>query len=145
MNLNEQEPAAIGQFALACERLNEFALRLRESSRFETVRTGADIRYYKNGWRLEKWVEAELSRNEGLWAAWWLELGSLEQGWIIESHLAVSPDIFFAELEVRTATAAEELRSQLTAAVDNLKRALDENTPFAEEVRKRMRKDPADG
>jgi hypothetical protein len=143
MNLNEQESTPTGQFALACERMNEFARTLRESSRFETVRTGADIRYYKNGWRLEKWVEAELNKDQGLWAAWWLELGPHERGWVIESHLAVSPDIFFAGLEDRTATAPQELREQLTAAVDDLKLALDQNMPFAEEVRKRMRKGPA--
>jgi hypothetical protein len=142
MNLNVQELTPTGLFALACERMNEFARTLRESSRFETVRTGADICYYKNGWRLEKWVEAELSKGEGSWAAWWLELGPHERGWVIESHLAVSPDIFFAGLENRVATAPEELRNQLTAAVDDLKQALDQNTSFAEEVRKRIRKGP---
>jgi hypothetical protein len=139
MPLNEQEPTETGQFALACERMNEFARTFRDSCRFETVRTSADIRYYENGWRLEKWVEAELNKGEGLCVAWWLELGPYERGWIVETHIAISPDIFFAGLEERTATSVQELRQQLIFVVDKLKKALDQDKQFADEVQKWMR------
>jgi hypothetical protein len=38
------------------------------------ARTGADIRQYESGWRLEKWVEAQLDPAGDLWPAWWLRL-----------------------------------------------------------------------
>ena len=146
MKLTEEEPTPIGQFALACEQMNEFARTMCRSRRFATVTTGQDIRYYRGGewsrggWRLEKWVEAELDKDEGLWAAWWLELGPHERGWLVESDVTICPDIFSAGLDDRMATSPQELGKQLNAAVDDLINALDRNKQFAEEVRKRMRK-----
>jgi len=125
---------------LACEHMNEYARLLRGSSEFESVRTGADIRYYESGWRLEKWIEAELDKDEGLWAAWWLEFGAHEDGWIIESHLAISPDVFFAGLEDQIVTSNQEIGGQLELVVDDLKNALVKNQQFADEVRKRRTK-----
>ena len=87
--------------------MNEFSRTLRKS--FTLVRTGADIRSYeKRGWRLEKWVEAELDSTEGLWAAWWIEMGATENGWIVESQLAISPDILFIGLADRLAVSPIE-------------------------------------
>ncbi len=142
MKSKGQEPSPTGQFALACEQMNEFARSLRGSSAFGMVRTGADIRHYETGWRLEKWVEAELDKDEGLWAAWWFEFGPREDGWIIESHLAVSPDVFFAGLEDRFATSPQEIGEQLSVVVEDLKNALVKNQQFAEEVKNRRRTGP---
>jgi hypothetical protein len=139
MNESEREALVIGHFASACERMNEFARSLHQSSRFVSVRTGADIRNYESGWRLEKWVEAELDRAEGLWAAWWLELGRGERGWVIQSHLAISPDVLFVGLMDELATSPEEIEKLLSAAVENLKDALNQNQQFAEEVKKKNR------
>jgi hypothetical protein len=58
VNIDEQDTLATGHFASVCEKLNAFGRALRESKRFYSVRTGADIRYYENGWRLEKSIEA---------------------------------------------------------------------------------------
>ena len=142
MKSEEQELSPTGQFALACEQMNEFARSLRDSRTFDVVRTGADIRYYEAGWRLEKWVEAEVDRSAGLWAAWWLDFGPKENGWLIESHLAMSPDVFFVGLEDRFATSHQEIGQQLSAAVENLEHALDQHHQFAEEIRKRKRTGP---
>lgn len=113
MNELERGPLVIGHFALACERMNEFSQSLTQSSHFASVRAGADIRNYESGWRLEKWVEAEIDRVEGLWAAWWLELGPRKDGWMIESHLAVSPDISFIPLKDRFAASCDELEGSV--------------------------------
>jgi hypothetical protein len=136
MEYQEQELFPIRQFAFACEQMNEFAQSLRASSKFGMVRTGADIRNYKNGWRLEKWVEAELNKEQGLWAAWWLESGPREKGWIVESHLAVSPEVFYFGLEDHFASSPQELSQQLSKTVQHLKDALDQNHEFAEVVKK---------
>src|SRR5262245_28599728 len=134
-----QELSLIGHFALACERMNEFARSLRGSSLFGTVSAGADIRYYESGWRLEKWVEAELDRAEGMWAAWWLELGPTKDGWIVESHLSTGPDGLFIGLEDRLAASPKELEEHLSAVVEDLKHALQQNSEFAEEIKRRKR------
>jgi hypothetical protein len=135
----EKEPSTTGQFALACEEMNEYARLLRESSLFGTVRTGADIRCYETGWRLEKWVEAELDKDEGLWAVWWLEFGPTKNGWIIESHLGINPDVLFVGLESRSIESLRDFEQHLSAAVRQLKGALEQDGDFAREVRKRAR------
>jgi hypothetical protein len=132
----ESQQSAIGQFALACEQMNDFARSLRSESVFGTVRTGADIRYYENGWRLEKWIEAELEPSQGLWSAWWLELGPHPDGWIVESSLSISPDALFLGFEDRTATSLVELEQCLADSVDNLKRSTSENPQFLEYLRR---------
>ena len=137
MTCEEQASSPIGYFALACERMNGIARSLRESSFFETVTTGADIRYYQNGWRLEKWVEAELDRTEGLWAVWWLELGPCENGWLVESNFGLNPQGLSVYLEDRFAGSLSELEQHLSAAVEDLELALEQNREFAEEVKKR--------
>jgi hypothetical protein len=144
MNEPERETLVIGHFALACERMNEFAQSLRRSSLFMTVRVGADIRNYESGWRLEKWVEAELDKDKDLWAAWWLEFGLCKDGWIIESHLAVSPDAFFFAFENRIATSPQEFGQQLLGVIADLEHSLEQNQQFAEEVRKKRQRGPAD-
>jgi hypothetical protein len=133
----EHEESPIGLFAMACERLNDFARSLRKQSVFGNVKSRADIRRYEDGWRLQKWVEAELDPLEGLWAAWWLEVGpSSTGGWIIESSLSVSPDGIFIGLQDANVNTTEELERCLTVTVDDLEAALEHNTEFAEEVRK---------
>jgi hypothetical protein len=128
------EARFVDAFAEAGERLNEYARSIRDSKRFMTVRTGADIRRYDGAWRLEKWMEAELDQQSGLWAAWWIELGPSEAGLVIESHLSVSPDVLHIELPTRRAETADELEDQLRSAVSCLVSALDENPAFSGEV-----------
>ena len=131
------EESLIHHFAIACERMNDFARSLRRSSVFQEVRTGADIRQYESGWRLEKWVEAQLDPNEGLWAAWWLELGASDRGWVVKSHLAISPNILFIGLADRFAVSPSELERSLSTAVEELRDAMQNNLEFAQEVKRR--------
>ena len=49
-------------FAAACERLIEYGIKLRASGRFFDVRNGAGTRNYQSGWRLEKWIEADINK-----------------------------------------------------------------------------------
>ena len=137
-SLDPQESPPVAQFAQACERMNDFARSLRESGRFHEVRAGADIRSYRNGWRMEKWVEARLHSKEELWAAWWLEIGPRPDGWMIESSVAVSPDIFHDGLNDRIANTPDELTKQLSAAVEELQSALRQRNGFADAVDKRL-------
>src|SRR5437660_12468940 len=97
MRAKDDDRSLTGSFAAACERLNEFARSLRSDSRFGVVRTGADIRAYSYGWRLEKWVEAQLRGGE-LFAVWWIEFGPRADDWITESHIAIDPDAFHLEV-----------------------------------------------
>jgi hypothetical protein len=136
MKSEEKEASPTGYFAKACEELNEFARSLSNSSRFGTVTTGADIRYYETGWRLEKWVEAALDKAEELWACWWLEFGATKNGWIIQSNLSITPDGIHIALEDRIADSPAEFQRHLSAVVQELKDALEKNRRFAEEVKK---------
>jgi hypothetical protein len=133
----QKEGSAIGLFASASERLNDFARSLRMQSAFSKVKSPADIRQFEDGWRLQKWVEAELDSSEGLWAEWWLEVRpSSDGGWILESSLSVSPDGIFIGLQEANVHTLDELERYLTLAVDDLEAALEQNIEFAEEVRK---------
>ena len=89
----------IGAFAKACERLNEYAQELRRRGTFATVTTRADIRYLASGWKLEKFVEAELSAKDGLWAAWWIDLGGTDQLWQVSASLSISHTDIYFEIE----------------------------------------------
>ena len=112
---------------------------LRNSALFDTVRNGANIRHNLDGWRLQKWLEVELDRTEGLWAAWWLELGADKDGWLIESSLSIDPEILFIGLPDRFAATTEELRDRLTEVVDELTGALEQNREFADQVESRRK------
>lgn len=130
----EGEVSVIGLFARACENLNEFARSMRESSLFSSVRTGSDIRYYETGWRLEKWVEAEINKAEERWVVWWLELGHESGKWILESHLEITPEGEFINLPKRVAESPTELKEQIRATVEELTTALVHNREFASAV-----------
>jgi hypothetical protein len=132
---NDQPLCTTGYFALACEKMNDYGRALRAGV-FDTVKSSANIRYYEQGWRLEKCVEAELNRAEGLWAAWWLEFGPSKGGWIIESSVSVSPDVLHYTYESRFVTSVPEFAEQIDLAVGELKVALQENQSFAEEVQR---------
>lgn len=131
----KSERSAIGLFARACESLNEFARSLRASTLFNNISAGADIRYYETGWRLEKWVEAEIDQHKESGVVWWLELGAGEPGgWLLESHLAITPEGEFINLPARVANSLTELEEQLRLSVDELITALDRNQEFAKAV-----------
>lgn len=129
-----QACSAIASFAAACERLNSFARSLRDQGVFSTVHTGADIRNYETGWRLEKWVEAELNPAEGQWATWWFELGCIDDSVNVSSSLSISHGDCFISLPDRLAASVEELDVSLAAVIDELVVALDDNREFAHAV-----------
>lgn len=128
------EAGAIESFAIVCELLNDYARTLRSTAAFPEVRTGADIRHFSHGWRLEKWVEAELNREEGHWACWWIELGATGGHWLIDTHLSISHHPLFISLQEAQAVPADQLRPQLLRATEELTRALETNATFAREI-----------
>lgn len=119
-----------GNFAMACEQLNAFARSLWSDPRFTTVQTGADIRHYASGWRLEKWVEAQLKGGD-LCAAWWIEFGPGDAGWKIESSVAINPDDFHLEFDPFVTTSDEEVKRELPQALFRLANALRDCPEFA--------------
>lgn len=139
MNENFTAASIIGHFALACEQLNAYAQTLREKAIFQVVRTGADIRRYESAACLEKWIEAELDKSEGISAAWWLEIKYDGNRWIIESSVNISPNIWFLELETKYANSIEDLNRNLRLAVDGLICAMANNDDFSIQVKKHLK------
>jgi hypothetical protein len=127
-------------FAIACERVNDFSRRLETDGEFISVRVGADIRKYESGWRLEKWVEAEIDREEMLWAAWWLDLNRKDYNWIVNAHVSISHGEFFAEFPVRSAASLNDLEEHLHATVEELITAKETRFDFAYKIKKLSQK-----
>jgi hypothetical protein len=65
------------------------------------------------------------------WAVWWLELGPRDGGWVIESHVAIDPDVFHEELVPRYTKSAGMVAAELSDVVARLKNSLDNNQDFA--------------
>jgi hypothetical protein len=124
-------PDVIDAFARSCESLNDFARDLRKRHSTVNVRTGADIRKYQNGWRLEKYVEADVDPNAGKTAAWWLELGWADDTWMVSSNVNVSHTDIHIELPVRHAKDAAELQAVLEDTISQLIGMAHEDNPFA--------------
>ena len=103
-------------FAIACEKLNEFAQSMNSPSLFSTGRTSADIRNYATGWRLEKYVEASVWGREDEIAAWCLELGKKER-WIVHASVNLAPSEIYLELINSLAETEEEIELALNKAV----------------------------
>lgn len=127
---------AIELFAKCCEQINDFARDLRHEGIYQEVRTGADIRNYESGWRLEKYIEAELDANQGLWLAWWLELGLKDDKWIVSANVSVSHTDLFFELPDHLAVDEEQLKISLQKAVSDLKAAVTPDSKFGMEIEK---------
>ena len=130
----ENDLLVIEAFAKACESLNEYAQQLRRDHVFPQVTTSADIRYLKAGWRLSKFVEAELNASECFWAAWSLELGGDGTQWTVSSSVSVSHTDVFFELDEANASSIEELLGAITLALEHLKSALADHDGFREAV-----------
>jgi hypothetical protein len=129
---DDSEPFAIGSFARACEEMNDFARSLQSQGIFRVVKPGADICYYDQCWRMQKWVEADLDRWKT--ACWFLELGHNGSEWVVESRVSVSEGDTFIELKPRRANSVMALQVALAEAVDELRRSLTEIRGFADEV-----------
>jgi hypothetical protein len=108
----------IAEFAKASEELNAFARSLRERGIDAT--TGADIRMYQGGPRLEKWVEARQRNSESVFC-WWLEIGSVEGDAAISAHVNESNGDTYRELDGRRASEIREVQNALSDAVAWLK------------------------
>ena len=103
-------------FAMACEKLNDFARSINPPSLFRTGRTFADIRNYASGWRLEKYVEASVWGRKDEIAAWCLELGKKER-WIVQASVNLAHSEIYMELINSLAETEEEIESALNKAV----------------------------
>jgi hypothetical protein len=132
---------AIRLFAESCEALNDFERVLRNNSAFSNVRSSADIRNYASGWRLEKYVEAEISATRGLWAAWCLELGQTDDcHWLVESGVNISHSGVNIGFPDYVAKNTQELRAALNQAVDALIASAEKRHKFSREI-ERLRSD----
>ena len=108
----------IAEFARASEELNAFAKSLREQGVNAT--TGADIRMYQDGPKLEKWVEARQRTSESVFC-WWLEMGVLDGDAVISAHVSESNGDAYCELDGRRASEIGEVKDALSTAVAWLK------------------------
>lgn len=139
MDIGHDEMQLFESFAAACEQLNNYAVTLRASGRFFEVRPGEDIRNYQSGWRLEKWIEADLHEGGvakgGFCAVWWLELGPAEPtGLKLDALLYVNPDCSDIDLSSRTAMTLLEFKEAIAAAVNELQTALETNPEFIQAI-----------
>ena len=116
---NKSGDKAIELFAKACERLNEFARNLRNSSLYASVLTSSNIRNYLHGWRLEKYVEAGFQGSLEDTASWCLELGKPEL-WSINASVCLAHSDISLELLDCLAETEEQLEIALNKAVDAL-------------------------
>jgi hypothetical protein len=130
----ENAAQIIESFAEACERMNSFARALRAQGWFGVIRTGADIRKYESGWRLEKFIEAELNSEKGEWACWWLEIGLRKGQWLISSNISITNSEIHLEFEDRQAGSNEELKICLNSAVSDLEDSLNYESDFKRAV-----------
>ena len=135
MNI-DSTPEAIDAFASSCETLNDYACDLRQRLESVAVRTGADIRRYNNGWRLEKYVEAELEPKKGHIAAWWIDLGFTGDKWAVSSNVSVSHTDIHIELPVKYATDSAALRELLVDTIGQLAGMTEKENAFATEIRR---------
>jgi len=135
----DDSESAIAMFARACEELNQFAVAIREESRFVSVRTGADIRSHADGWKLEKWVECETSAEKGQWAVLWLELGADDSGWTVGSNLSISHGDYYSEFPLMHARTSDELQPSLATAVARLRRSLIDDREFCDAIERSRR------
>ena len=128
--------SAIKVFAKTCEGMNDFSRSLWESDIFTNARTGSDIRYYESGWKLEKYVESEVAADNGLSAAWWLELGQQGEKWVVASNVSVSHSEVYIDLPEYFASNVDELQLALRQSLDGLIGTVAEGSEFIEKVKK---------
>jgi len=88
MGISIFEPFAV--VAKACEKLNSFAVELTKRKVFLNTTTCTDLRYYEDGWKFEKYIEAPINKMEGYTAAWALELSDENGKWKIRGNVSIS-------------------------------------------------------
>ncbi len=132
----ENDASAIQLFAESCEALNNFARTLWDNNIFGNTFTGADIRNYESGWRLEKYVESEVAAERGLSAAWWLELGQRDSKWIVASNVSVGHSELHIDLPEHVAIDITELKYALEKSVNDLIATTNPDSNFVREVKK---------
>lgn len=134
-DLSQDAAKPIELFAQSCEALNSFARELREQGRYGEVRTSADIRTYSTGWRLEKYVEAEIDLDEGYVAAWCLELSRKDGNWLVASSVNVSNTDVYFDLGTRAAESVEQLESILRLVTTALAATAASESSFSNAIR----------
>ena len=127
---NERCSKIIDYFAESCERMNDFQRTLDRTNQFRQVTSGSNIRKYLDGWKLEKWIEAELNPLEGLWACWWLELGFENGQWLVHTNVSISHSDTELDLTHSKVDTPDALRHCLNTALNELEIALDKNSAF---------------
>jgi len=137
MSGENRNSLVIETFAKVCESLNEYAQQLRRVEAFPKITTGADIRYLKQGWKLQKFVEAQINASEGFWAGWWIELCSRDQGWVVSSSVSISHTDVHIELDEAEIDSVDELVQCLNSALEHLTKALDNHDGFKQAVMNR--------
>src|SRR5262245_35667238 len=94
------ELQVVQAFARAAEALNAYSRALNADG-LQAI-TGADIRHYVEGPKLEKWIEQESGESDVVYC-WWLELGTGDGCATIEANVS-STDGLHRPWEGRQAT-----------------------------------------
>lgn len=134
MNENLVANQAILSIASAFERMNSFARSLREQRRFSEATTCTDIREYTNGWRCEKYVESVLDGQNGIVAAWAIEVYFKNDVWTIETNTSISYGDYDENVDLLEARTVAELGTKLEQAVANLQETVSSGAPFLHEI-----------
>ena len=138
--MKNNEVSAIELFSNCCELLNTYELELAERWKPIDVKSGADIRKYNCGWRLEKYLEANISPEEGNIATWWIELGYIEGRWVVSSNVNISHTEIYIELPDMYSENIIDLKSSLEESVALLQSMTESDNPFSDEINKKRRK-----
>jgi hypothetical protein len=126
---NASSDKAIELFAKACERLNDFSRDLWESSLYVNALTSSNIRNYLQGWRLEKYVEANLQNSPEDSVSWCLELGKPDH-WLIHADVSVAHGGVYMEVMDCLVETDAQLEIALNRAVDALIAEAKEDSAF---------------
>jgi hypothetical protein len=125
---------ALAALAKAFEEMNEFARTVERDARFERVTTGTDLREYRTGWTLEKYVEAYLNTSDGSAAVWWLEVSEDDRRWKTYSKISVSYGELDEDLDTRFADSVDEFLHDLQLAVSALIATYRDHEGLASEI-----------
>ena len=72
------------------ERMNGYEIELSRTGLFGEVTGCAELRYYRNGWALERYTEAYRKKDGGC-LCWWFDLRCRDSVWIVHYWIAFIP------------------------------------------------------
>jgi len=87
---SHQEVMLLRAIAMAHERLNALAEKMRTSRTVTTTRSEVDVRDYDSGLCVEIYLDAEMSNGEAL--TWWMDLTWNAHSWVATASLRRTDD-----------------------------------------------------